>query len=462
MFSAFRESGAGSELAFDVLLHELALEAGSVISTSSSAIALRDSENQFVCRAVAGDFAPRVGTRIESHDGLSAACIRSGQIQVCQDTDADSRVDTEICRALGMRSFVILPLFLEQALVGVLEVFAPNPGALDRALLERLGGVGDRIVQTVAFASERPDQRLPAPERTQPAVRPWVEATLPERPPAVAMVAAALPQTSSLNRTRVDDPMPSPPVAAIAFPEPGFVHPPARSRRNLGLALAALATGLVAATALWWLPSDASLPSSDRNAPQQSLSAGDPSVAAAATSVNLTARPSPGRTAKPSAAIKAAPSAPRDKQPSGNATEAHSGGLVVYEKGKVVYRGTPENGELVGPVTSAAETEKLQDTADVATPLPGQAPGAAITGGKLIHQVAPVLPAEVADLHVPDEVLLEGIVGRDGTVRDIRFIRGDARLFGAAIDAVRQWRYEPFRSNGEPVDMLATLSVRFQ
>jgi protein TonB len=105
-----------------------------------------------------------------------------------------------------------------------------------------------------------------------------------------------------------------------------------------------------------------------------------------------------------------------------------------------------------GPVTSAAETEKLRDTADVA---------ASITGGKLIHEVDPIMPPEVAGLNLPKEVLLEGVIDRDGSVRDIRLLRGDARLSAAAMDAVRQWRYEPFRSNGERVDMLATLSVHF-
>jgi protein TonB len=105
-----------------------------------------------------------------------------------------------------------------------------------------------------------------------------------------------------------------------------------------------------------------------------------------------------------------------------------------------------------GPVTSAAETEKLRDTADAAT----------ITGGKLIHEVDPAMPPEVAGLNLPKEVLLEGIIDRDGSVRDLHLVRGDARLSDAAIEAVRQWRYEPFRANGERVDMLSTLSVRFR
>src|SRR5882724_11774277 len=104
VFSAFQESGADPGLALDLLLHELAVEARSLSGVGSSAIALRLSDNDFVCRAAAGKSAPGLGTRIEAQDGLSAECVRTGRQQVCQDTETDSRVDAEVCRVLGVRS----------------------------------------------------------------------------------------------------------------------------------------------------------------------------------------------------------------------------------------------------------------------------------------------------------------------------------------------------------------------
>ncbi len=484
VFSAFQDSGAGSSLALDVLLHELAEEACSVIPLSSSAIALRDLENYFVCRAVSGEAAPPIGTRIEGQDGLSAECLRSGQLQVCQDAESDGRVDAETCRALGMRAFVIVPLFLDQRLMGLLEVFAPNPHAFDRTSLAHLIDVGYRIVETVAFAEARVQARvsIAKTEQTRERVpvpgRPWVEVALPERhnvnpEPAKSMKADSVPQAESMPRpVRPQAEAPAvtkPRPVSPAVPEPAVSNSEVLSlttpvlgkpRRNFGLAVAALSVGVIAIAALWWLPRDGGQARSavgDVLAARRIPTKPDPVAAS-----NGPVQPNATRGRKPSAWVKTAFPAPRDKNSVTQTVTPASGGLVVYEKGKVVYRAAPGSGALVGPVTSAAETERLQDTTRSAVPIDPRFPSAVISGGKLIHQVAPVVPPEVVGLHVPEEVLLEGIVGQDGTVREIRFIRGDSRLFGAAIEAVRQWRYEPFRSNGDPVDMLSTLSVRFR
>lgn len=445
VFSAFHDSGAGSRLALDVLLHELAGEAQDVIHAGSAAIAWRDPDNHFVCRAVSGETAPRIGTRIEAQDGLSAECVRSGQLQICQDSESDGRVDAEMCRALGMRSFVILPLFLEQRLTGILEVFSPNPRAFDRGALERLIDVGYRIVETVAFAEARVRLQAPVAERVPVPVRPWVEVALPERAHEEPVpVTAAVVTRPSHTSVSAESTVSSAPVLLL----------PTRSHRNLGLALAALVAGLVAMAGLLWWPS-----TDDERAAVEaggSKQAGIPATVSAAASSRVQTTVS--RQAKPAAGLKAQPGALKPNSVDASTSAARSGSLVVYEKGKVVYRALPGSGEIVGPgtgpVTSAAETEKLHDTADLPAPV--------ISGGKLIHQVEPAVPPGLGEIHLPEEVVLEGIVGRDGMVRDIRFIRGDSRLFGAAIDAVRQWRYEPFLANGEPVDMLSTLSVRFR
>jgi hypothetical protein len=481
VFSAFEESGAGSTLALDILLHELAEESLSAPGVTGSAIALRAGDH-FVCRAVAGEPTPALGTRIEAQDGLSAQCIRTGRLQVCLDTESDARLNAEMCRAWGVRSLVIVPLFLRQRLVGILEVFAPISDAFDRAAIERLMQLGGYVVETVAF-SEAPI--LPQPTVTtrpagpfKPRIETWMDTPLPE---LVPLPGSGVPEAApaSLNyESRVPDADPgsggsyaaATDTAALIPPQPGtptltfsslgVLAPPPR-RRNLGLALVVLAAGLIAVVGLWsWWPSGET-----RTTTASAIVSQIPhptSTAVPAAGSNATNR-AISRTAKPS---------PSSKTPlpvvakNADAHSSHPGGLVVYDKGKVVYRAVPGSGSMIGPatvdpgapraaasgpVTSAAETEKLRDTAD----------GGTISGGKLIRQVDPVIPPELAGLRLPEDVLLEGVIDRDGSVRDLHLLRGDARFAEAAIEAARQWRYEPFRSNGERVDMLATLSVRF-
>ena len=53
------------------------------------------------------------------------------------------------------------------------------------------------------------------------------------------------------------------------------------------------------------------------------------------------------------------------------------------------------------------------------------------------------------------------IIGKDGEVRELTVVSGDALLTDAALKAVRQWRYEPTRLNGEPVEVDTTIDVFF-
>jgi TonB family protein len=61
------------------------------------------------------------------------------------------------------------------------------------------------------------------------------------------------------------------------------------------------------------------------------------------------------------------------------------------------------------------------------------------------------------------EVLLEIVVRRDGTVGDIRLVRGlGGGLNERAIDAVRQWRFTPAQRQGTPVDVIVEVGVEFR
>ena len=58
-------------------------------------------------------------------------------------------------------------------------------------------------------------------------------------------------------------------------------------------------------------------------------------------------------------------------------------------------------------------------------------------------------------------VILEAIVGTDGSVKSAQVLRGHPLLDEAAVDAVQQWRYTPTLLNGVPVDVVMTVTVNF-
>jgi len=151
------ESG---ELVLDLILHDVAEQARQATGASGAAIALA-RDGQMVCRAAAGPTAPDLGARINTESGLSGACVREERTQWCKDTETDWRVDPGACRQLGVRSIVVVPLFLRDQLAGVLEIFSPQPNAFAEGDLRKLLDLIPRITEAMAGGAAK---KLAEPE----------------------------------------------------------------------------------------------------------------------------------------------------------------------------------------------------------------------------------------------------------------------------------------------------------
>jgi periplasmic protein TonB len=82
--------------------------------------------------------------------------------------------------------------------------------------------------------------------------------------------------------------------------------------------------------------------------------------------------------------------------------------------------------------------------------------------GLLIHRVEPEYPQQAAAQHLEGPVVLQAWVARDGTVRDVKLVRGYFVLARAAFDAVKQWRFKPYSPNGKAVDFQTVLTLNFK
>ena len=78
-----------------------------------------------------------------------------------------------------------------------------------------------------------------------------------------------------------------------------------------------------------------------------------------------------------------------------------------------------------------------------------------------IHDVRPIWPEEAQRARVQGIVIVEFTVGADGAVAGARILRGIPLLDQAALDCVRQWRYEPTLMNGRQVPFKMTAAVTF-
>ena len=59
-------------------------------------------------------------------------------------------------------------------------------------------------------------------------------------------------------------------------------------------------------------------------------------------------------------------------------------------------------------------------------------------------------------------VILQVLIGRDGTVQDAKFLQGSLAFAHAAIDGVKKWKFKPYNMNGRPVSVATTLTINFK
>ena len=84
-----------------------------------------------------------------------------------------------------------------------------------------------------------------------------------------------------------------------------------------------------------------------------------------------------------------------------------------------------------------------------------------VQAAKLITQATPVYPALARQARVAGTVRLTAIIGRDGAIRNLQVMSGHPLLTPAALEAVKQWRYQPTLLNDEPVEVITQIDVNF-
>lgn len=87
--------------------------------------------------------------------------------------------------------------------------------------------------------------------------------------------------------------------------------------------------------------------------------------------------------------------------------------------------------------------------------------GGNVTAAKLVNKVQPQYPPLARQTRISGTVRLHAIIGKNGQVEQLEVMSGHPLLVQAALDAVRQWKYQPTQLNGEPVEVDTTIDVIF-
>jgi len=80
----------------------------------------------------------------------------------------------------------------------------------------------------------------------------------------------------------------------------------------------------------------------------------------------------------------------------------------------------------------------------------------------LIHRVEPVYPPEARKDNLEGIIALDVVVAKDGSVVSMKPLNGPEVLASAAMDALRWWKFEPYRVNGQPAEVETTVAMEFK
>lgn len=87
--------------------------------------------------------------------------------------------------------------------------------------------------------------------------------------------------------------------------------------------------------------------------------------------------------------------------------------------------------------------------------------GGTVSEANLIHRVPPVYPPIARTTHIEGVVEFTATISKAGTIEHLQLVRGHPLLVNAAEEAILQWRYRPTLLNGEPVEVITDITVKF-
>jgi len=428
LISLLREAAMTGTRPLEAIVDALADAARILSGADGTALGL-ETEGLIVCRARSGSTAPPIGAPISAESGISGECLRTVTMLVCHDAMADPRVDAEVCRSLGIRSVVAVPVRGPRHVAGILEAFSARPNAFDGDALTALRDLAE-IAET-AYRREVGNSASAMPPQFTPA-EPVAQST------------------------------PSPRTAAVA--ERGAFEDLLQPNKNLvkwvvGIAVALLLTVAVAWWA-WHTPGDEAASNTT-----EKVRAASPEPTPPAPALQVIAKPAPG-----------VGSTRSDRSRSGIIQAAEVTPINLRAEDAKAAAGAPETLEVRAPNKASDEASVEAPAVDLAppstdtlarltsgsTPMP-VAPRVSqgVTEATLIRRVEPAYPMQARNQRLQGKVTLSATIAADGSVPQVDVVNGPPVLAEAAKEAVKNWRFSPAKLNGTPIQIQKEVIVFF-
>jgi TonB family protein len=447
------EIDAGTE-GLDQVLQRIADQTRLLTGAAACAIArLRAADGAAICCGSSGENAPPLGARLQRDSGISGECLRTGRVLRCDDTEVDKRVDAEVCRRLNIRSLAIAPVKEHPETVGILEVFSERPRAFTDGHLDTLQDMAELVVA----AFERFDE-------TRPRVVP--KAKKGPAPEAAIGLSAVEPVGALPQPIEQFPPVPYVPPYPQESPWQRVLREMVRRRLVLGAGAAALFLVLL----IWhWWPSPAQRPAATELATQAPPAAVNTTPSGATEELDLNLGPpaekkrperSEARRVVQDAAAKEKTGVQEENEvtvtkiPAPAATSARPEKEEVASPPVELAQNDAGQKELIGGMlASAASIPRLTDPVRVSQ---------GVSQGMLKQRVVPPYPPQARQARIQGEVVLQAVITENGSIGELKVVKGHPLLIRPAYDAVKQWKYRPYLLNGKPVAIQTMITVNFR
>jgi protein TonB len=80
----------------------------------------------------------------------------------------------------------------------------------------------------------------------------------------------------------------------------------------------------------------------------------------------------------------------------------------------------------------------------------------------IIKKVQPEYPKKARKKHVESSVLMQAVISKTGDITDLQLISGDEVPAPLALNAVKQWKYQPYLLEGKPVEVETKITVNYE
>ena len=168
----------------------------------------------------------------------------------------------------------------------------------------------------------------------------------------------------------------------------------------------------------------------------------------------------------PATAPKNSPPLTRSEPPAEQPKKPSLGAVRLSAPVVSRAKNSPQSGDAdpsLGTSMPTPGAESLSSlSANTKQPVAPVEVGGDVKAARLVKSVPPVYPAVARTQRIAGNVSIDAIVETDGNVSTMKVLSGPAILHRAALDAVKQWHYEPAMLNGKPTASHLTVTVQFR